>query len=286
MQRNKSTEAKSKKGFWRIRRGLYNHVADGNITGPELMVYVAIHMHADYETGVAMKMSAPYLARFLGVTDSFVGRKLRSLEKKGYIKRLGHRGQVRHYPVIINKYLTSKGMLIDADNSLSVNEIAAYTEQDCILSVFKRNVKCTARESQVFTILELKNLTIPNPETENITEQTQEDDFGVDGKKSSLLDLDLRIKTARTDYLKTLSECFTLNTSEANVFLQITTHLQQLCEDTETPKYFYQAREDLLKANTTLGIKSRKAFYVQIAKDKYGYKPHGKLIKKGNDNEQ
>lgn len=269
---------KQSKGFWRIRRGLYNHVADGDITGQELMVYIAIHMHADYETGVAMKMSAPFLARFLDVAESLVGRRLRALEKKGYIKRLSHRGQVRHYPIVINKYLTSRGMLIDADNSLSVNKIAAYTEQDCILNVFNRQVKCTARESQLYEILELKNLTIPEPEEEKDLKQNQ-DDLGFDDNKSSVLDLDLRIKTARTDYLKTLSEYFRLNEKEANVFLQITTHLQQLCEDTETPRHFYQAREDLINANTTLGIKSPKGFYVQIIKDKYGFKARGKLTK-------
>ena len=153
---NKNTEG----GFVAIRRGIYEHLADGRLKGKEWMVYSTLHLKADHETGICYKISAPALGYLLGEKPHYINRILRSLEKKGYIRRISHRGQVVCYPVVINKFLTSNGILIDAHKTKSLNEIAWYTEYDCTLTVLQRSVNCTSNVRYLSCLQEVKNITI------------------------------------------------------------------------------------------------------------------------------
>lgn len=153
---NSNTQA----GFIRIRRGIYEHLSDGRMTGREWMVYSVLHLKADHLTGICYKISGPALGYLLGLKSHYVNSILRTLEEKGYIKRLSHRGQVVCYPVVINKFLTSSGILIDAPNTKSLNKIAWYVKEDCILTVLQRNVKATSNVLQTSCLQEIKNITI------------------------------------------------------------------------------------------------------------------------------
>lgn len=155
-QRNKNAD----NGFVPIRRGIYEHISDGLMGGKEWMVYSVLHLKADHETGICYKISGPALAYLLGEKPHYINRLMRSLEKKGYIKRMSFRGQVACYPVAINKFLTSNGILIDARNSKSLNEIAWYVEKDCTITVFQRSFKCISNVFQVSCLQEIKKLRI------------------------------------------------------------------------------------------------------------------------------
>lgn len=155
-KRNKNTEG----GFVPIRRGIYEHLSDGRMTGKELMIYTTLHLKADHLTGICYKVSGVALGLLLKESTNYINRIMRSLERKGYIKRLSHRGQVKHYPVVLNKYLTSNGILIDARNTKSLNEIAWYIEEDCTLTALQRHINCTSNALQLHTLQYIKNIRV------------------------------------------------------------------------------------------------------------------------------
>ncbi len=155
--RNKNTE----QGFVPIRRGIYDHLRDGQMTGKEWMVYSTLLLKVDYQSGVCPKISGPMLAHLLQIKIRQANRILTSLENKGYIHRLNHRGQIRHYPVVINKYLTvPNGLLIDARNTKSLNEIAWYVETDCLLTDSQMTFNCPANVLQMSRIQDIKTIRI------------------------------------------------------------------------------------------------------------------------------
>jgi hypothetical protein len=147
-------------GFVAIRRGIYEHLSDGRMTGKEWMVYSTLHLKADHETGICYKISGPALGHLLRQKPHYINRVLRSLEAKGYIKRISFRGQVVCYPVVINKFLTSNGILIDAAKTKSLDEIAWYVEQDCTVTVLQRSFNCTSNVLQMSCLQEVKNIKI------------------------------------------------------------------------------------------------------------------------------
>ncbi len=144
------------------------HLMDGSMSGRELSVYVSIHMFADYDTGIAMKISAPFLARFLDEQDYNIKRRLQSLEKNNYIKRFNHRGQRTYYPVLINKYQLPAGLILRADKSLSLQELCVQVPFNCTLIVLQKYFNCTLNALQMFSIQEIKNIRIKEvKETKN-----------------------------------------------------------------------------------------------------------------------
>ncbi len=160
---NKNSHA----GFVPIRRGIFEHISDGRMSGKEWMVYSTLHLKADHETGICYKISAPALGYLLGIKPHYINRLMRSLEQKGYVKRISHRGQVACYPVVINKFLTSNGILIDAHNTKSLNKIGWYVEQDCILTVLQRSFKCISNVLQTSSLQEVKNIRIKQEAKKN-----------------------------------------------------------------------------------------------------------------------
>lgn len=111
------------KGFVRLRKAIKEHLDDGRMSGQEWMVFGTLLLLADYETGVCYKMSAPFLARLLQESDRTISSHLLSLHKKGYINKLKRSGRAKSYPIVINKFLTSGGLKIDARNTLSLKAI-------------------------------------------------------------------------------------------------------------------------------------------------------------------
>lgn len=121
---NKNTQG----GFVPLRRGIYEHLEKGKMTGKEFMVYTLLLLKADHQTGICYKVSAPMIVKVLQLEETVrtINNWLSSLENKGYIKRLGHRGRVPFYPIIINQYLTSTFLLIDAHNPLLHQAVRDY----------------------------------------------------------------------------------------------------------------------------------------------------------------
>jgi len=156
-------------GYIKIRRGLYSHLEDGSMTGQELSVYLAIHFYADYRTGLATKISAPFIARFLSEKNiQMVQRCLRNLEKKAYVKRFNHRGQRTYYPVLINKFETPQGLIIRADKTLSLNEIVIQDKLNLISNESQINFKLISNEFKMMPIKEVKKLiSIKNKNNKN-----------------------------------------------------------------------------------------------------------------------
>ena len=154
------SDGTSNNGFLMIRRGLFDHIETGLMKGRDIPTYVAIHFFADYETGVAYNISAPFMGKFLHQKPHVVRRSLRRLEARGYIKRFAQRGGHPGYDIVIDKYLVKKCISIDAGKSKSINEIAFTVKQDCTLSVNRLNIECTSSEHRVLPIKDIKMVEI------------------------------------------------------------------------------------------------------------------------------
>lgn len=148
------------KHFVRLRFGLKDHIKTGKMQGQDLGIYVALHLHADYQTGVVYHISAPYLATFLRESVHKVRRSLCRLEKSGYIKRFGHRGQVSGYDILIDRYLLLNCILTCAAKSLSLQEIAWTVTQPCKLMVSQNEVKCIPSAIQVRPIVDIIDIRV------------------------------------------------------------------------------------------------------------------------------
>jgi len=153
---SKNTEA----GFVPIRRGLFDHIQLGLMKGRDLSTYIAIHFFADYDTGVAYNVSAPYLANFLHERPDRIRRSLRRLEGGGYIKRFAQKGGEPGYDIVIDKYLVKKCISIDAAKSKSINEIAFTVKENCTLTVNREYIECTSGEHRALPIKDIKILTV------------------------------------------------------------------------------------------------------------------------------
>jgi hypothetical protein len=175
-------------GFIPLRRGLVDHLKSGQMKGRDLSTYVAIHFFADYETGVAYKLSAPFLAEFLNEKSvRKVQRSLVRLEQGGYIKRLKPKGGDPWYPIVIDKYLVKKCLSINAQKSLSLNEIAWSYIGECRstvgrLSGIKEIKRITTKD---YTPKTSKNLT-PTP-------KSNKEKYGPDSNEARLSGLLLNL---------------------------------------------------------------------------------------------
>jgi hypothetical protein len=145
-------------GFIPLRRGLYEHILSGLMKGRDLSVYIAILFLADFNTGIAFNVSAPFIANFLRMKVHFVQRSLRRLEAAGYIKRFRPRGGQPGYDVVIDKYLVKSVVWINAAKSLSINEIAYTVKQDCRLTVGRLSFDCRSGVVRLSSIKELRSI--------------------------------------------------------------------------------------------------------------------------------
>lgn len=94
-----------KSGFIQIRRGLEEHIVNGNVGLFEAGVYLTIHLQANFQSGLWIGSAARLLATApRGATLRAVQRALNRLSKIKFI-RVFHRHGVRgNYRVLIDKY--------------------------------------------------------------------------------------------------------------------------------------------------------------------------------------
>jgi len=145
-------------GFVKIRRGLFEHIRSGRMKSDMLSIYTYLHLTADIYTGMVMGTSAPYIGMDLRKPLKHVQRQLIKLEKGKYIKRFGHRGCIQSYNILINKYETANGILIDTDNSKNINEIAYRPKLNRNLIGTYVSFNCPLGVFYVSSVIELKNI--------------------------------------------------------------------------------------------------------------------------------
>lgn len=166
---------KEVESFIKIRRGLMEHIMLGKMNGKDLSVYVTIHLYADYETGLAPKLSAPFIAQFLSEKIPSIQTSLRRLEKNKYIKRFNHRGQKTYYPILINKFETPLGFIVRADKSLNLSEIIIYDKLNALSNEFQVKFKTNLKQCYCMPIQEVKKLRIKRKQENKNTPDWKKD---------------------------------------------------------------------------------------------------------------
>lgn len=96
-------------GFVKLRRGIIDHVRDGNLNTSEFAVFQLLVLLADSSTG-SQTINAVVLRSYLqDMTRDTAQRTLVSLEKKGFIFRLRPASSRRAYRYFVNKYEATTG---------------------------------------------------------------------------------------------------------------------------------------------------------------------------------
>lgn len=107
-------------GNWvAVRRGILQHVSreDEPMTHMEFAAYMIVLLDADKANG-SWRGSAQKLVLVYHFAENTAYRVLKSLESKGYIKRLWIKGRKGNYRIVVNRYAISfgpfEGRLVDA----------------------------------------------------------------------------------------------------------------------------------------------------------------------------
>jgi hypothetical protein len=103
---------KGSAGYAIIRAGILEHLCRGDLGFPELGIYIAIHLQADFRSGVWWG-SAPKLlaAAPRGTTLRDVQRWMETLRRIGFLRPFNVRGKKGNYAVLIDKYNVRTGAL-------------------------------------------------------------------------------------------------------------------------------------------------------------------------------
>src|ERR1700761_3029213 len=104
-------------GFVQLRRGLFEHVMNGQMSSTECFLYTVILANADPCSGI-WKGSAGVLAALFSVPNRTCRKALERLEEAGYIKRFPIPGSTHSYPILVHLFECSdgaaKGMRLNA----------------------------------------------------------------------------------------------------------------------------------------------------------------------------
>ena len=106
-------------GFVKVRRGIVEHLHNGQMNMREFACYCVLLLRADYKTGVAWVRASDFLVDE-EISLSSVQRSLAGLEEKQYIKRFILAGSKKPYPVLIDKYEIPNG---DAGDVKRINAV-------------------------------------------------------------------------------------------------------------------------------------------------------------------
>lgn len=97
-------------GFVKMRRGIHEHITDGKLTWTQAHIYIDLILLANPASGI-WRGSAGYLEALFGEAKRTIKDALQRLEELGYIKRFMVPGSRHNYPILVNKYLVSLGVL-------------------------------------------------------------------------------------------------------------------------------------------------------------------------------
>jgi hypothetical protein len=99
------------KGFVQLRRGLFEHVQNGEMSMGECFLYTAILAHADPATGVWISC-ASMLSSYYKIPERTCQCWLENLEKKRYLRRFRVQGKHAQYPILVHKFQCTDGAQI------------------------------------------------------------------------------------------------------------------------------------------------------------------------------
>ncbi len=217
-------------GHVKFRRGLLEHIESGKMKADMLSVYSYLLLKADYNCGIVWHTSAPHIGMKFRKQAKFINRQMMGLEKEGYIKRFGHRGQINAYEVLINSYLVFNGVLINADNSTDINNIAWTCGFNSELTGCYRELKVDLTVFYVSSYKEIKNIRIK--EVKEI--KNKDNGFSLFWNQyHSITGL------AKTDYQAALKKWKTLNKTERQKAID---SVQSYFDTLKDKKYCKKAR--------------------------------------------
>ena len=126
------------KMYVKLRLDIREHVQMGQLKYPdEYALFTYLLVLADQRCGIVFNISA----EFLGMGNKKEVRKintcLKSLEKKGYIKRYFHIGRVKSYLILIDKFITVHGFKTSINGSNFTNFNDIYSNELCVFTDLK-----------------------------------------------------------------------------------------------------------------------------------------------------
>lgn len=98
------------KGYVQLRRGLFEHVQNGEMSIGECFLYTAILANADPATGIWIS-SAGMLSSFYSIPGRTCKDWLAKLEEKRYLRRFRVQGKHGQYPIFVHKFQCTEGAL-------------------------------------------------------------------------------------------------------------------------------------------------------------------------------
>lgn len=120
-------------GFVPLRRGLFEHVVNGDMAPLECFLYSAILASADPKTGIWIS-SAGVLSGLFGIPHRTCRDLLEKLEKSGYVKRFPVQGRHGSYPILVHLFDCSdgamKGMRLNAKESKDYKNPVYFSRHD------------------------------------------------------------------------------------------------------------------------------------------------------------
>jgi hypothetical protein len=153
-------------GFIQMRRGLFEHVRDGRLTQREFGFYVALLFLVKAETGIWHGCSEALKAHF-GSGDATVRQAkeaLSNLEKQGYIRRFRTHGQRGNYPILIDKYLITSGVLsgkvVNASESTSSKNVKYEARTDSVPDTVRDTAPETVPDTVPYNKTETETKTV------------------------------------------------------------------------------------------------------------------------------
>jgi hypothetical protein len=124
--------------FVKSRRGILEHLQQGRLSIAEFAVFQLLLLQADKATGVVWTASPTITTQFRNCDGRTIKEALAGLKRKGYIKSFQEQGSRSSYPVLINKYEITvgvlKGCLTNAEQTVDWRQPATSARPDDVVT--------------------------------------------------------------------------------------------------------------------------------------------------------
>jgi len=145
-------------GHLKLRNGIKLHLEEGRIDAIEFTVFLIMLLYANYSKGTYYGCAEKLNFLMPQWNLRTIQRKLLSLEKKGYIKRLLCHGKRGNYVTVIHKFLVTDGSLtgkyVDAMNTIDSEDIKTMPVTD------QYTEECTEECAEEYTEVSLSSAPI------------------------------------------------------------------------------------------------------------------------------
>lgn len=157
-------------GFLKVRRGLLEHFDADKINYFEAGLYTRLMLKADYSTGVAFTTTNELVSKDCSYFQVY--RALQRLEKKGYIRSWRRNGEQKKYAVLINKFPREDGLVLNAFESLSWEDLKWEPAK-----VVQRSCKGDAKVVQRSDVQDEENKEVTLPKEVRSKELEKEEEY-------------------------------------------------------------------------------------------------------------